>query len=124
MQAATSSFLSSSQDFGQANKSLFSNSTLDHSVQSYLPEALLSSALSLWNFLLSIKALRESAKLFILGGLLELGRRIASTLWTSFIDSFFVTAEFEDKDDTFSELCGSMFAIVASLPSQRPKPRR
>lgn len=64
---------------------------------------------SLWTFLLSLSAIRDGAKLFVLGGALESTRRLLSLAWTSVAESFFITAEFEEKDDTFS-----MF--LASLP--------
>lgn len=38
---------------------------------------------------------------FIIGSLLGSWRKILSDLTATIINSFFVTAEFEDKDDTF-----------------------
>lgn len=52
---------------------------------------------------MSFSALREWTRIFVLGALLESGRRLLLVVWESFIESFFVTAEFEDKDETFSK---------------------
>ena len=59
--------------------------------------------LSLWATLFSVAAIRDGAKLFVLGGAIEAARRLLSALWTRFIGAFFLTAEFEERDDTFSE---------------------
>lgn len=53
------------------------------------------------SFILSISALRDWAKLLIIGSFFETCRRLLSILWSSTIDSFFITASFEDHDDTY-----------------------
>jgi chaperone BCS1 len=39
----------------------------------------------------------------IIGSFFETCRRLLATLWSSTIDSFFLTASFEDHDDSYSE---------------------
>lgn len=58
---------------------------------------------SLWDFLSSSPPLREGLKLLLLGGVVEFARRAVGLLWTSFVEFFFITAEFEDRDETFSK---------------------
>ncbi|KAG1725761.1 P-loop containing nucleoside triphosphate hydrolase protein [Suillus lakei] len=53
------------------------------------------------SFILSISALRDWAKLLIIGSFFETCRRLLATLWSSTIDSFFLTASFEDHDDSY-----------------------
>ncbi|KAG2137620.1 P-loop containing nucleoside triphosphate hydrolase protein [Suillus bovinus] len=53
------------------------------------------------SFILSISALRDWAKLLIIGSFFETCRRLLATLWSSTIDSFFITATFEDYDDSY-----------------------
>ncbi len=54
---------------------------------------------SLFAFLSSFGALHDWIKLFLLGTVLETIRRFASQIWSSLIDSFFLTATFESDDD-------------------------
>lgn len=56
---------------------------------------------SLISFILSISALRDWAKLLIIGSFFETCRRLLATLWSSTIDSFFLTASFADYDDSY-----------------------
>ncbi|KAG1774116.1 P-loop containing nucleoside triphosphate hydrolase protein [Suillus placidus] len=53
------------------------------------------------SFILSISALRDWAKLLIIGSFFETCRRLLATIWSSTIDSFFLTASFEDHDDSY-----------------------
>ncbi|KAI5120825.1 hypothetical protein M0805_003221 [Coniferiporia weirii] len=76
------------------------NSSLESSFAS--PKELLATVSSLWTFLLSFSTVRDGAKLFIVGGALESVRRLLVMAWASFVESFFITAEFEDRDDTFT----------------------
>ncbi|THH09776.1 hypothetical protein EW145_g1783 [Phellinidium pouzarii] len=66
------------------------------------PDGLVATIESFWTFVLYSSAIRDGAKLFIIGVALESGRILLSMVWASFIESFFITAEFEDKDDTFT----------------------
>ena len=56
---------------------------------------------SLWIFLTSFTALHDWFKLFLLGGLLETSRRLLSFIWSHFTEPFFLTAEFEEHDETY-----------------------
>ncbi|KAL5492998.1 hypothetical protein ACEPAI_4446 [Sanghuangporus weigelae] len=67
-----------------------------------LSRTVLAAVHALWNFLVSSIALREGAKLLFIGSTLEIARRIVAVLWTGLFDSFFVTAEFEDRDETYT----------------------
>jgi len=53
------------------------------------------------SFILSISALRDWAKLLVIGSFFETCRRLLATVWSSTIDSFFLTASFEDHDDSY-----------------------
>ena len=65
--------------------------------------SIFTTAFNLWSFLITSPAIRDGAKLFILGGAIESARRLLTWAWSSFIESFFLTAEFEDRDESFSE---------------------
>jgi len=54
---------------------------------------------SLWALLSSFGAVHDWVKLFLLGTVLETIRRFASQIWSSFLESFFLTATFESDDD-------------------------
>ncbi|KAG2125305.1 hypothetical protein DEU56DRAFT_974111 [Suillus clintonianus] len=56
---------------------------------------------SLISLVLSISALRDWAKLLIIGSFFETCRRLLATVWSSTIDSFFLTASFEDYDESY-----------------------
>lgn len=66
-------------------------------------DSLFATAYSLWSFLLTSPAFRDGAKLFLLGGSIESARRLLSLAWSRIVESFFLTAEFEERDETFSE---------------------
>ncbi len=66
-------------------------------------DSLFATAYNLWSFLITSPAFRDGAKLFLLGGSIESARRLLSLGWSRFVDSFFLTAEFEERDETFSE---------------------
>ncbi|KAH7915272.1 P-loop containing nucleoside triphosphate hydrolase protein [Hygrophoropsis aurantiaca] len=53
------------------------------------------------SMLFSMSALRDWAKLLILGSFFETCRRLLSSLWRSTIDSFFITASFEEDDTSY-----------------------
>jgi len=54
---------------------------------------------SLWALLSSFGAIHDWIKLFLLGTVLETIRRFAGQIWSSFMESFFLTATFESDDD-------------------------
>ncbi|KIJ65534.1 hypothetical protein HYDPIDRAFT_88652 [Hydnomerulius pinastri MD-312] len=51
--------------------------------------------------LLSTSALRDWAILLVLGSLFETARRILSSIWNWIINSFFITAVFDDEDTSY-----------------------
>jgi len=54
---------------------------------------------SLWTLLSSFGMVNDWIKLFLLGTVLETIRRFAGQIWSSFMESFFLTATFESDDD-------------------------
>ncbi|KAG8850945.1 hypothetical protein FRB91_008671 [Serendipita sp. 411] len=64
----------------------------------------LSQLATLWNILYTLGIAKDWVKLFALGTVLETVRRFAGSLWTSILDSFFLTATFESTDDAYSWL--------------------
>lgn len=65
-----------------------------------LPPLNLSSIVS---FLLSFAALRDWLKLIVIGGIIETCRRCGMRLWTTFMESFWLTACFDDSDISYSK---------------------
>ena len=89
--------------FQAFNESL-SNSTTDD-VTAGFPGPAVNDLASLFALLASFGAVHDWAKLFLLGTVLETIRRFASQIWSSFLESFFLTATFESDDDA-CELLG------------------
>ncbi|EMD39392.1 hypothetical protein CERSUDRAFT_82115 [Gelatoporia subvermispora B] len=58
--------------------------------------------LTLLTTLVSMGALRDWFKLFVIGGAIETCRRCFFTWWNTFIESFWLTATFNDGDDSFN----------------------
>lgn len=58
---------------------------------------------SLIAFLFSFSALRDWFKLLIIGGFLETCRRYFFTFYNKVIESFFITATFEEGDSSYGE---------------------
>jgi chaperone BCS1 len=56
---------------------------------------------SLLTLLLSFSALREWAKLAIIGGFIEICRRFVFGGYTKVVNSFFITACFEEQDSSY-----------------------
>ncbi|KAH7098573.1 P-loop containing nucleoside triphosphate hydrolase protein [Auriculariales sp. MPI-PUGE-AT-0066] len=80
-----------------ANATLSASPTSSTSAYSTLP----GSINDLFALFMAFGALREWLKMILLGGALETCRRSASTLWASIVNSFFLTAYFEDSDPLF-----------------------
>lgn len=47
---------------------------------------------------LASSGMLDGAKLIILGGTVETARRVSSSAWNSFVNSFFLTAHFSEED--------------------------
>ena len=80
----------------QAYNGSITNSTTDNATAGF---AAVNDLASLFALLSSFGALHDWAKLFLLGTVLETIRRFASQIWSSFLESFFLTATFESDDD-------------------------
>ena len=57
----------------------------------------------LLSFMLSFSALRDWLKLLVIGGAIETCRRMCIILWVSFVESFWITACFDETDVSYSE---------------------
>ena len=57
---------------------------------------------SLLTLLLSFSALRDWIKLFVIGGAIETCRRSCMKLWSNFVEAFWITACFEERDESYS----------------------
>lgn len=77
------------------------NGSLTNSTTGEVPAgfAAVNDLASLFALLSSFGALHDWVKLFLLGTVLETIRRFASQIWSSFLESFFLTASFESDDD-------------------------
>ncbi len=75
---------------------------------------------TLISLLLSFSALRDWLKLIVIGGVIETCRRTCLRLWSSFIESFWITASFDENDPSYSET----FFLTGSLGSWILKERR
>jgi chaperone BCS1 len=53
--------------------------------------------------LLSFTGFQDWLKLFLIGGVLETCRRIVFQAWDSIVDSFWITVDFEEGDDSYGE---------------------
>lgn len=96
IQASLVGLLQNSQQI--ANATANPNATETAGDSTTLPRLNLSSILS---FLLSFAALRDWLKLIIIGGIIETSRRCGLRLWATLIDSFWLTACFDDNDTSY-----------------------
>lgn len=55
----------------------------------------------LWTFLLSFRALHDWLKLFLIGGALETVRRMFYYAWQTALEAFWITAHFDQDDESF-----------------------
>ncbi len=87
----------------QLNASIAPNTTLipTPATASSLPWSDMSSLLT---FILSFNGLSDWLKLFILGGLVESARRLVTTAYNSFLESFLITVHFEGDDVPYAWL--------------------
>lgn len=67
---------------------------------------------SLIALLFSFSALREWLKLMVIGGVFESCRRLFSYSWSKVVDSFWITAQFNEDDSSFGMwLCPVYFFL-------------
>lgn len=57
---------------------------------------------SVLTLLLSFSALRDWVKLFVIGGAIETCRRSAMKIWSTFVEAFWITACFDERDESYS----------------------
>ncbi|TFY81953.1 hypothetical protein EWM64_g2052 [Hericium alpestre] len=93
------------------NSSIPSNITLSQPGSFEMP----TDVSSLISFIYSLGALRDWLKLIVFGGLIELCRRLYYHYYQTFIDQFFITANFESEDMAFSW----MMHWLSTLPQWR-----
>ncbi len=65
---------------------------------------------------LASSGMLDGAKLIILGGTVETARRVSSSAWNSFVNSFFLTAHFSEED--YREF--RCFPLLSSKPRSNP----
>lgn len=79
-----------------------SNFTAPHAFNATAPQLQShSSSPSLISFLLAFPALRDWAKLIVIGGVLETIRRSFFSTWDSLVNAFFITAQFKEDDSSY-----------------------
>ena len=104
--------LSLSHDINKAQKATVSQTHLRTTNTTLITDRLLSIGSSLWLLVLSNPALREGIKFIVLGGALDAVRQIISLAWTFILGSISVTAEFEEKDETYSVCTFKYFVSI------------
>lgn len=62
--------------------------------------------------LLSVTGTRDVLKLFLIGGAFETCRRTASQAWHDFVDSIWITVNFEEGDSSYGVCSISSFTAV------------
>ena len=58
---------------------------------------------SLATVLLSFTRFQDWLKLFLIGAIFELCRRVSFQAWDSIVDSFWITLDFEESDRSYGE---------------------
>ena len=58
---------------------------------------------SLWAIISSISTFRDWAKVFVVGGVLETGRRYIWRIWAYFISFFFMEAQLDASEPSYRE---------------------
>ncbi|KAI0769155.1 P-loop containing nucleoside triphosphate hydrolase protein [Irpex lacteus] len=84
---------------GQSNVTASTNSTEPTPGSTGLPPLNFSSIVS---FLLTFAALRDWLKLIVIGGVIETCRRGGMRLWATFVESFWLTACFDENDVSYT----------------------
>ena len=81
------------------------NDTCSNDTTGPLPFQMTTDLSSLGIFIYSISALQDWLKLLLFGAALEACRRVFVSSYSSCIDSFFITAEFESDNIAYSKRC-------------------
>lgn len=69
---------------------------------------------------LASSGMLDGAKLIVLGGTVETARRVSSSAWNSFINSFFLTAHFSEEDYRESHYFPRSESVLMPLLSRLP----
>lgn len=86
---------------GNATASVAQNGTTE--AGQAVPAQLAFNLSTLLSLLLSFSALRDWVKLIVIGGAIETCRRSAMRLWSTFMESFWLTASFDENDSSYSK---------------------
>ena len=82
------------------------------------------SVATLATILLSFTGFQDWLKLFLIGGIFETCRRFVFEAWHNIVDSFWVTVDFEDGDQSYGGCLHLSFALVSKLDHRRNVVRR
>lgn len=85
------------------NASGIQNATVANSTLSQAPVTIPSDIASLITLLFSFSALRDWIKIIVIGGVLETARRSVFSVYARLVNSFFITATFDEDDISFCE---------------------
>lgn len=102
----------SGSQFNQSLPDVASNTTATTNATPLTTPLGLSTLLS---FLLSFSAMQDWLKLIIIGGVIETCRRTCLRFWASFVESFWITACFDDRDMSYSEYTPMLSFSVRNL---------
>lgn len=73
---------------------------------------------SLITMFLSFSALRDWLKLIVIGGLIESCRRMCFSLWSHVVESFWLSASFDEDDESYGKLfrffLGRYYSLIKS----------
>lgn len=70
---------------------------------------------TLISFLLSFSAMQDWLKLLVIGGVIETCRRTCLRMWFSFVESFWITACFDERDACYSKSTPMLSCSVRNL---------
>ena len=100
LQTTLNGFLNNQAPVGNESASVASNIT-GAATANPLPIAV--TPATILSLFLSFSALRDWLKLIVIGGVVETSRRLCLKLWSTFIEAFWITASFEEHDDSYSK---------------------
>lgn len=101
IQKAVTLLATLSQD-GNLNMTASANSTTSADGSTTTAKATAAGISSILTMLLSLSALRDWLKLFVIGGLIETCRRLLFAGWALVIESLWITATFDFDDSSYS----------------------
>ncbi|KAF7798694.1 hypothetical protein EIP86_009918 [Pleurotus ostreatoroseus] len=99
LQTTLNGFLHNQAPVGNESAPVASNITGAATVN---PLPLAVTPATILSLFLSFSALRDWLKLIVIGGVVETSRRLCLKLWSTFIEAFWITASFEEHDDSYN----------------------